>query len=190
MLGASRGLIDVESLRIASPPLRNGRYSLGGGGVMDFNHRGFACIGLDNPKTAANVGAVMRIAYNYNAAFVAIKGRRYKNVATDTTKGYRHIPTMSCEDLRGLIPHDCIPVAVDLLPDAVPLPDYVHPERAFYIFGAEDATLGERVTSWCPHRIYVPTTRCMNLAVTVGVVLYDRLSKQKNQKAGQVVVEL
>ena len=62
---------------------------------------------------------------------------------------------------------------------ATSLVDYIHPERAFYIFGAEDATLGERVLSRCRDVIYVPTSGCMNLAATVNVVLYDRMAKQK-----------
>ena len=58
------------------------------------------------------------------------------------------------------------------------LPEYQHPERAFYIFGAEDATLGARVLDRCRDRVFVPTVRCMNLAATVNVVLYDRMAKQ------------
>ena len=65
-------------------------------------------------------------------------------------------------------------VAVDIIPDAIMLPKYVHPQRAFYVFGAEDATLGERVLSWCRDRVYIPTNGCMNLAAAV----YDRLSKE------------
>ena len=72
---------------------------------------------------------------------------------------------------------DCIPVAVELVESAVPLPSYNHPSRAFYIFGAEDATLGQRVLSWCRDVIYVPMDGCMNLAATVNVVLYGRFAK-------------
>ena len=49
--------------------------------------------------------------------------------------------------------------------------------RTFYVFGAEDATLGARTLSWCRDVIYVPTAGCMNLAATANVVLYDRLVK-------------
>lgn len=142
--------------------------------------RGFVCIGLDNPKFTENVGGVMRIAGNYNVNLIAISGKRYKQFKkqpTDTMKACRHIPLLENDNLKNLIPHNCVPVAVDLIEDAIPLTKYIHPQRAFYIFGAEDATLGERVTEWCRDIIYVPTNRCMNLAVTVAVVLYDRLCK-------------
>lgn len=139
--------------------------------------RGFAAIGLDNPKCMANVGGVMRAAGCYGAAMVAMSGRRFRRVPTDVKKQYRLTPVIETEDLRLVIPYDCVPVAVDLVPGAQSLASYTHPERAFYIFGAEDATLGDRVLSWCRDVVYVPTTGCMNLAATVNVVLYDRTVK-------------
>jgi len=140
--------------------------------------RGYAAIGLDNPKTDINVGSAIRAAHVYGAAFVASSGKRHGVGLTDTMKGHRHMPYFRTDDLRSIIPFGCVPVAVDLLDDAVSLFDYKHPERAFYIFGAEDATLGERVTSWCRDRVYIPTKGCMNLAATVNVILYDRMAKQ------------
>lgn len=139
--------------------------------------RGYCGIGLDNPKTNINVGSALRAAGVYGAAFVAATGSRFGSGVTDTMKHYRHLPLLRPKDLRDLLPYDCVPVAVDLIEGAMPLPDYKHPERAFYIFGAEDNTLGERVTGWCRDRIYIPTNGCMNLAATVNVVLYDRLAK-------------
>jgi len=145
--------------------------------------RGYACIGLDNPKNSINVGAVLRAAGIYGAAFVATTGQRYKRSATDTMKHYRHIPLLHPDSLWDVIPFDCVPIAVDLIEGAIPLPEYVHPQRAFYIFGAEDNTLGERITSWCRDIVYIPTAGCMNLAATVNVVLYDRLAKQLTKAA-------
>lgn len=52
-----------------------------------------------------------------------------------------------------------------------------NPKRAFYVFGAEDNTLGSRVLGWCRDVVSVPTNRCMNLAACVNVVLYDRMAK-------------
>lgn len=140
--------------------------------------RGYACIGLDNPKNPINVGQVLRAAGVYEAAMVAFSGKRYRKAPTDTTAAYRHLPLIQVEDLRSVVPYDCVPVAVDLLPGAISLPEYKHPERAFYLFGAEDATLGPRIVSWCRDVVYVPTRGCMNLAACVNVVLYDRMAKQ------------
>lgn len=139
--------------------------------------RGFSAIGLYNPKTPANVGSALRAAGCYGAAMVAMTGKRFDKAPTDVQKQWRLTPVLRVDDLRSVVPYDCVPVAIDLVPGAVSLVDYVHPERAFYIFGPEDGTLGEKHLSWCRDRVYVPTVYCMNLAASVNVVLYDRLAK-------------
>ena len=145
--------------------------------------QGFAYIALDNPKFDVNVGGAMRAASCYGAAGMVMTGRRVR-YPTDTQKAYRHIPIIhGADDLFDHIPFDCVPVAVDLVDNATPLPLYQHPERAFYVFGAEDATLGARILDRCRDRVYVPTTGCMNLAATLNVVLYDRASKQATNNA-------
>ena len=97
--------------------------------------RGYAAIGLDNPKHAPNIGAAMRAVGVYGASMLAISNRRYRDGAvTDTMKHARHIPVLQVDDLHKVIPWNCVPVAVDLVPEATPLPEYEHPERAFYIF--------------------------------------------------------
>jgi tRNA(Leu) C34 or U34 (ribose-2'-O)-methylase TrmL len=139
--------------------------------------RGYAAIGLDNPKNNINVGAALRAAGVYGAAFVAASGHRVSSAKTDTMKAFRHLPLLRPDDIFDVIPFGCVPVAVDLIDGATNLIDYVHPERAFYIFGGEDATLGNRILSKCRDVIYIPTNGCMNLAATVNVVLYDRMAK-------------
>lgn len=140
--------------------------------------RGYASIGLVRPKCAANVGSVLRAAFCYDVAMVAVQGERTPiRACTDTPRGWRHIPVLRGEDLHALIPYDAVPVAVDLVDDAVSLPAFQHPQRAFYVFGPEDGTLGKSVLDWCPHRVMVPTRMCMNLAATVNVILYDRMAK-------------
>ena len=144
---------------------------------MDNN---YACIGLYNPKTPENVGSVMRAAGCYGVNSVFYTGRRYdiaKQFCTDTHKSYENLPLVGVEDLEPIIPFGCVPIAVDLIEGAKPLPSFKHPPRAFYIFGPEDGTLGKSVTNFCSETIYVPTNDCMNLAATVNVILYDRLAK-------------
>lgn len=144
--------------------------------------RGYSAIGLHRPKNHHNIGGVLRAAHCYRSAMVAISGDRSQaskviHSPANVTKGERHIPVLRGDDLRDLIPFDCVPVAVDLVSDAIELQNYQHPTRAFYIFGPEDGTLGEGVLSWCRDRVMIPTRFCMNLAATVNVVLYDRQAK-------------
>lgn len=152
--------------------------------------RGFAAVGLVRPKDKANVGSVLRAAFCYQAATVAIQSPRIKSgdvrgASTDTADAWRHMPTIIGDDIMAMCPVGAVPVAVDLVPGAVELPDFVHPERAFYIFGPEDGTLGKSVTDRCAHKIMIPTRVCMNLAATVNVVLYDRLAKRSKKRVGE-----
>lgn len=139
--------------------------------------RGYCLVGLDNVKSPVNLGAAMRAVGVYEASGLFFTGKRCKPGPTDTMKHYRHIPLFNVDNLHDVIPFDCVPVAVELVSGAVPLITYKHPQRAFYIFGAEDNTLGKPILSWCRDIVYIPTNRCMNLAATVNVVLYDRLLK-------------
>lgn len=138
----------------------------------------FCCVGLDNPKNKFNVGAVLRASGVFNVSMVATSGHRYHKASTDVSSVHKKIPLIQVEDLRTIIPFDCVPVAVELVTGAQSLVDYTHPDRAFYIFGAEDNTLGSRVFSWCRDVVYIPTIGCLNLAGCVNVVLYDRMMKQ------------
>lgn len=141
--------------------------------------RGYAAIGLHRPKDPLNIGEALRAAGCYGAAMLAASGTRYHRSKTDTQAAHRHMPLLQCDDLKLMLPFDCVPVAVDLIAGAQDLTSYTHPQRAFYIFGPEDGTLGDDVLSWCRDVIYVPTRYCMNLAATVNVVLYDRAAKMK-----------
>lgn len=137
--------------------------------------RGYACVGLHNAKNPINVGEALQATGVYDAAMVAVSGKRYHGAITDKMKAYRHMPLIQTENLQNVIPYDCVPVAVDLIDGAIALPKYEHPERAFYIFGPEDGTLGKGVLDYCRDIVYIPTKACMNLAATVNVVLYDRM---------------
>lgn len=148
--------------------------------------RGFSAIGLVRPKDKANIGSVLRAAGCYDARLVALQGPRVKHrdartAATDTMKAWRHLPVVVGDDVLDMMPVGAVPVAVDLVPGAVSLVEFEHPESAFYIFGPEDGTLGKAVTDRCAHKVMVPTRQCMNLAATVNVILYDRLAKASAQ---------
>ena len=145
---------------------------------------GYAAIALWNPKNGENVGGAMRAAGVYEAQLVVLGGGRRPNTLlrhpTDTMKTWASIPTIATDDVFDAIPYDCVPVAIELVDGAKPLPDYWHPARAMYIFGPEDGSLPTSIIERCSTVLYVPTPGpCMNLAATVNVVLYDRLVKRR-----------
>jgi tRNA(Leu) C34 or U34 (ribose-2'-O)-methylase TrmL len=140
--------------------------------------RGFAVVALDRPKDAINVGTAMRAVGCYDAAMLVTGGARFGAASSDTQKAYRHIPLVRVENVFDAIPFDCIPVAVEITEDAIPLHSFQHPERAFYIFGPEDGSIRKDVSERCKHHVYIPTRHCLNLGMAVNTVLYDRQAKQ------------
>jgi tRNA(Leu) C34 or U34 (ribose-2'-O)-methylase TrmL len=142
--------------------------------------RGFAGIGLFRPKDDANVGGALRAAHCYGASLVVIAGARGRAIksAANTTQAHRHVPTIVTDDVFCALPYSTEVVCVDLIEGAQPLPDFNHPERALYVFGPEDGTLGKQHTARAQHIVSIPTQFCMNLAATVNVVLYDRIAKR------------
>lgn len=137
-------------------------------------------IALTNPKSPSNVGAVMRAAGCYQADKVLYSGVRYANATkfqTDTKSVSGKIPLEHVESFFEDLPAGTQVVCVDLVEGATPLPDFIHPENALYIFGPEDGTVCQKVLDKADSVVYVPTIGCMNLAASVNVLLYDRLAK-------------
>lgn len=143
-------------------------------------------IGLTNPKSPSNVGAVMRAAGCFRVDSVFYTGTRYPLAAkfnTDTKDVTQDLPLYGVDCLLGSVTDNMSIVCVELAEGATPLPDFQHPENAFYIFGPEDGTLSQEVIDRADAVVYIPTTGCMNLAATVNVVLYDRLAKSNLRHA-------
>ena len=143
--------------------------------------RGYASIGLCNVKNPYNVGGALRAMYVYDGKLCIMSGNRIKAMIkhpADTTRAHMHIPTMVVDDIIEAVPYNCVPVAIEISDEAVSLVSYIHPERAFYIFGPEDGSIPKSVSSQCRDVVMIPTRRCMNLAATVNVVLYDRMVKR------------
>ncbi|GLR06868.1 RNA methyltransferase [Vibrio hyugaensis] len=139
-----------------------------------------AIIGLYNPKSPTNVGAVLRAAGCYDAAQVRYNGTRYSRAVkfqTDTQNSQERIQLVEVEDLTANVADDVKIVCVELVVGATALPHFTHPEKAIYVFGPEDGSLPQEVVDKAHHVVYVPTHGCMNLAATVNVVLYDRMAK-------------
>ena len=55
---------------------------------------------------------------------------------------------------------------------------FEHPERALYVFGPEDGSLGRAVLARCHRFLVIPTRHCANLSAAVYTVLYDRHAKR------------
>lgn len=148
-------------------------------------------IGLINPKSPENVSSVMRAAGNFRVDSVFYTGERYpravklNSCTVDMSrKVSNNIPLSSVTDLVDDAPENSKIVCIEFAENAIALPEYQHPDNAFYIFGPEDSSISQQDIDRADAVVYVPTVGCMNLAATVTVVLYDRLSKY-SQTAGK-----
>jgi tRNA(Leu) C34 or U34 (ribose-2'-O)-methylase TrmL len=157
---------------------------------MKFQHH--VTIGLFNPKTPENMGAVLRAAGCFGVDAVVYTGTRYeraKKFSGDTKSAIQRIPVTRVEDLLIAAPPSATIVAVEMTEGAIPLMSFQHPAHAFYLFGPEDHSLPQDLLDHCDAVVYVPTIGCMNLAASVNVLLYDRLAKsQGNEIAERPVI--
>lgn len=148
-------------------------------------------IGLSNPKSPTNVGAVLRAAGCFQADNILYTGVRYDRAAdfcTDTKNRSKSIPLTRVNCFLESAPENAKIVVIELAENAQSLADFQHPENAFYIFGPEDGTVKQNVVNKADSVVYIPTIGCLNLAATVNIVLYDRLAKSQKSDAGNELI--
>ena len=140
----------------------------------------YVIIGLCAPKSPTNVGAIMRAAGCYQANEVRFTGERFERANkfhTDTKDMQSKIPLKKFTDLSAELSNDVQLICVELVEGATPLPEFIHPAKAMYVFGPEDGSIAQDLINKADSVVYIPTIGCMNLAATVNVLLYDRLAK-------------
>jgi len=126
----------------------------------------------------------MRSAGNFGVEHIFYTGKRYPralmrnpDIPDMRRQVGQTIPLSEVSNLLDAVPANVSLVCVELVENAIALPEYRHPDTALYIFGPEDGSIAQDVIDRSDAVVYVPTTGCMNLAATVNVLLYDRLIK-------------
>lgn len=139
-------------------------------------------IGLINPKSPDNVGAVLRAAGCYGVNTIYYTGTRFERAAKYQLDTKQRSDTIALTGVSSLLaqrqPGQQL-ICVELAEGAISLPAFQHPPHALYIFGPEDGSIDQALIDAADAVVYVPTIGCMNLAATVNVLLYDRLAKQQ-----------
>lgn len=146
-------------------------------------------IALVNPKYPANVGKAIRTASCFGIKQVWFTGNRVSLVADkkyrlpreERMKGYKEVELRQHDYFfneydRGKV----TPVAVEVRNNSELLPDFIHPENALYVFGPEDGSLTSVHLQHCHRFLVIPSKHCLNLAMAVSIVLYDRMAKSGN----------
>lgn len=148
-------------------------------------NRGFWGIGVYHPKKECNIGTLLRSAFLYNSNFIFTIGKRYQKQSSDTCNSFKHIPLFeyeSFEEFYKSMPRESTLVGIELTANSKKLNlNYVHPERAVYLLGADDHGLPKKVIDKCQHCVIIDTERpvSMNLAVAGSIVMNDRYIKCK-----------
>ena len=110
-------------------------------------------------------------------------GRRYAAQPTDTVAAEKRLPLFEYQDwndfCEGGRPRGAALVAVEM--GGEPLEGFVHPRRAVYVLGSEDAGVPQSVLRACDHHVALPSVRyeSYNLAVAGAIVMVDRLVKSR-----------
>lgn len=152
-------------------------------------------IGLSNPKSPDNVNSVRRAAGNYRIDSIFYTGSRYPralklnpgvpNINRDVSL---NVPVYGVDDLIAQTTENMQIVCVEFAQGAISLPEFKHPDNVMYIFGPEDGTISQTIIDSADSVVYIPTVGCMNLAASVNVVLYDRLSKSSINYASEELI--
>ena len=143
-------------------------------------------LGLVNPKSASNVASILRACSGFGASSVFYSGNRFgyaKDFNADTQNMRKKIPTIGIDNLLSAKPKGSQVVVIELVENAIPLPEFEHPENAFYILGPEDGSVPESLIQAADSVVFIPCDHNLNLGAAANIVLYDRLSKQNYDKS-------
>lgn len=144
------------------------------------NEQGFFAIGIFKHKTEHNVGTLWRSAFVLGASYIFTVGKKYKKQTSDVVRAWSRIPLFyypEMEDLLNNIPYDCRLVGIEIDDNATPLHEFKHPQRAIYLLGSEDFGLPQEVKDKCHFLVRLPGNSSLNVGVTGGIVLHDRVCK-------------
>jgi tRNA(Leu) C34 or U34 (ribose-2'-O)-methylase TrmL len=110
---------------------------------------------------------------------VQLRGARgYRLPREERMRGYQDVELRQSDAFFDAFERDVVPVAVEVRAGSESLIEFDHPEKALYVFGAEDGSLGKAVVRHCHRFVIIPTRHCTNLAAAVYTTLYDRHAKR------------
>ena len=141
--------------------------------------RGYFGIGAEGVSKSANVGALLRTAHAFDAAFCFLVGAGFDARAgrlADTADTPAHVPLWRFDEPDQLgLPERCVLVGIELLDDADELPSFRHPRQAAYILGGEREGLSPELQERCDYIVKIPMRFSVNLGVAGSLIMYDRL---------------
>jgi tRNA(Leu) C34 or U34 (ribose-2'-O)-methylase TrmL len=142
---------------------------------------------LWNPKYVHNLAGAIRAASCFDVRQVLWTGDRLNHTLggldrlprEERMKGYAAVEWGHSYLPLDLFDREVTPVAVEKRDRAECLTDFIHPDRAVYVFGREDGSLPKAALHACHRFVWIPSEQCLNLAAAINVVLcHRRISRQ------------
>lgn len=141
--------------------------------------RGYFGIGVEGVSKSANVGALLRTAHAFGAAFcftIATGWDARAARCADTSDSPSHVPLWRFPDIASLaVTQRCVLVGDEPMENAIELPSFRHPLNAAYVPGPERSALSPELLARCQHVVRIPTRFALNLSLCGALVVYDRL---------------
>lgn len=136
---------------------------------------------LQNPKYLNNLAATKRACASFGVEHLVYTGDRLDWNVERIPRELRMKDYNLVQLKNHGRPFDLFskltPVCIELVQGSESLPAFKHPEDALYVFGPEDGSVSQVFRRLCHRFVSVPSKHCLNLAATVNIVLYDRISK-------------
>ncbi len=135
-------------------------------------------VAIENIEHDLNIGSIVRTANAFNVAGVHVVGRRRWNrrgaMVTDAYLSITHHP-----DPEGLVAWSReagLPIlAIDVVPGAIPLDDYVMPRGCVLLFGQEGPGLSPQALAGADAVLSIPqygSTRSINVAAAAAIAMH------------------
>ena len=155
-----------------------------------FNVSDTPAIIMHNPKYDHNVGAAVRACSCFGARAIVWTGdrvwhpdeakemgKKYRLPREERMKGYNDVMMVKDDYPFNRFDVNITPVAVEVRENSELLPHFIHPENPVYVFGPEDGSIPQIYLNHCHRFLKIPSPHCLNLAASIYVILYDRISK-------------
>lgn len=141
---------------------------------------GYFGIGVLNLKNNINYGTLFRTAQIFEADFIFLIGKRFKQMSSDTMKSWRHVPLFeydNFQDFNKHRPYGCQLIGIEMDDASIMLSKFDHPRNCCYLLGSEDSGLTKEAINNCQSIVQLPGERSLNVSVAGSIVLYDRITK-------------
>jgi len=135
-------------------------------------------VAIENWQHDLNIGTIVRAANAFNVAAVHIIGKRHWNrrgaMVTDRYINILHHDTVN-DFVKSMKSSNRQIIAIDIIPDAIPLSETTLPINSVLVFGGEGPGLSDEMQKNADKIVMIEqfgSTRSVNVGVAAGIAMY------------------